>query len=89
MAVSKIKAIPYSNILVIPHDAIPALGYGWIAFNLPTPPTGMSLLSLTPITKDPAITLCIGYSDGWRLAYQSAYNGTAGAGDFEVRYTYG
>lgn len=89
MAESKIKASPHSDVIVIHHDAIPALGYGWIGFNLPTPPTGMRLQSLTPITKDPAITLCIGYYDGWRLVYQSAYNSTAGAGDFEVRYTYG
>lgn len=76
-----------TGIISIPHGEIAAHGYGNLPFTVSANP-GENLVALTPITKDPALQLTVGYQNGWYLAYYNAYGGTTSAGEFEVRWTF-
>lgn len=84
MATGKISKNFAVDVVRIPHEGISAHGYGSIGFNVNVP-SGMTLLSLTPISDDVAISLTIRYSDGWQVVYYNAYSGTTSPGTFEVR----
>ena len=76
-----------TGVISISHGEIAAHGYGNLPFAVPSNP-GENLVALSPITKDPALQLTVGYQSGWYLAYYNAYNGQAGAGEFQVRYAF-
>ena len=76
-----------SEVIVISHGAIAGNAYGTVSFN-PGSRTGESIISMTPISKDPAFQLTCYYGNGWALAYYNAYSGQASAGTFEVRVTH-
>lgn len=86
--ISQIPNRVRTGIVRLTHAQIAAHGYGNIPFLVPAAQEGEQLIALTPITKDPALQLTVGYQNGWYLAYYNAYGGAAGAGEFEVRWTF-
>lgn len=89
MAVSLISEKVRVGNIQVAHGAIAGNGYGNVPFVLPAAQAGETLISLIPITNDPALQVSLFYSSGWRIAYYNAYSGQAGAGNFEVRWVYG